>query len=134
MSTALDDILNNINLAGALRGCFISDNEGKIVAKQMIDTALQNAPEAIAARIMSLVATAESSAVTDGRLVGSDWDFTDGKALYRGYDWGAVIMIGGPKANTSLLNLLLNVALPKIGRIMDTDDYRARKRKPLSAW
>jgi predicted regulator of Ras-like GTPase activity (Roadblock/LC7/MglB family) len=124
----MNEILTNINLAGNLKGCFVADNEGAVVAQQMAELPQSGVAEAIAVPIVSLLGTIESKGERPQDL---DLDYDQGKAFIKNFDWGVVVMLGGAKTNLPLLNLLLNIALPKLGRRMDTDEFRGKRKRTL---
>lgn len=124
----MDDILTNINLAGKLRGTMVTDNEGNVVAQQMLNAADNALPAALAKPIVEMLGALEARLAPPKAI---DFDFGQGKAFIRNFDWGVVTMLGSDKVNLPLLNLLLEIALPKIKRMMDTDEYRS-KRKPIA--
>ena len=121
-----DDLLTGINLAGKLRGSLVADNEGNVVAQHMLTAADNALLHALAAPIVGMLGTLETQATPPKAI---DLYFAQGKVSIRNFDWGSIILLGSDKVNLPLLNLLLEVALPKIRRMMDTDEYRRKRKK-----
>jgi len=124
----MDEILTNINMAGKLRGTFVTDNAGLVVADQMLAVGDQRLPHVLAAPIVGMLGTLQGNHQM-ARTV--DYDLGDGKVFIRNFDWGVVVMLGSNQVNLPLLNLLLDIALPKIRRMMDTDEFRGKSKKPF---
>lgn len=124
----LDEILTNINLAGKLRGTFVTDNDGKVVAQQMLAAEDSELPQTLATSIVGMLGTLQANIPMPKAV---DYDFDAGKVFIRNFDWGVVVMLGSHQVNLPLLNLLLDIALPKITRMMNTDEFRSKRKKPL---
>lgn len=122
----MEVILNNINLAGSLIGCCVVDNQGRVVAKQMA----RQGPdlESMATPLVRLMGSIEAQG---GKPSALDLDYEQGKAFLRNFDWGALMMLGGVQTNLALLNLLLNVAVPKLARRMSTPEFTAKPKITL---
>jgi hypothetical protein len=114
----MEAILTNINLAGNLTGCCVADNQGHIVTKEMA----RQGPE-LESMITPLVQLMGSIEAQGGKPTALDLDYQEGKAFLRNFDWGVLVMLGGARTNLALLNLLLNVAVPKLTRRMNTPEF-----------
>jgi predicted regulator of Ras-like GTPase activity (Roadblock/LC7/MglB family) len=118
----IDERFREITSVAGVRGCFICDNGGRVIAHSFGDD-----------RSMTPIGDVGREAVLTAAVFGKagepaselDFTFTDGRLILRDLDHSLLVLLCEPKAEIAMLRLTLNVA---VAQLKNDGELRGRLR------